>query len=132
MCKRNKTDLWYSLYKESEVVYLTDENGDIIYQEIDGEEVPIETGHKAPHYEKPVSFKGYIQYRGGISEAEPYGVNLDYTHMLIMRDGELPIDETSLIYTKEPKMVSEETADFKVIGVANSLNFVTYLLKSNV
>lgn len=132
LCKKNKSKLKYSLYKESEPTYLKDENGNIVYEEIDGEQVPVETGYTQPHYETPVEFNGYIQFRGGKSEEEAFGVSLDkYTHILIMRLGELPIDETSLIFDKsEPKEPYDKSADYKVIRVAPTLNFVTYLLKT--
>jgi len=130
--RRNKSNLYYSLYKESEVAYLTDDEGNIVYEEIDGEEVPIETGNNPPTYEEPVPFKGYIQFKGGTEEAMAFGVSVgSYTHLLIMRKGEIPITETSLIFDHEPQgEITENTADYKVYRVAPSLNFVTYLLKS--
>ena len=129
--RRNKTKLWYSLYKGKEVAYLKDENGQIIFEDIDGEQVPIETGYNPPTYQAPVEFGGYIQFSGGEGEAESFGVSADsYSHILIMRKDEIPIDETSLIFKAEPQTVSEETADFKVTRVAESLNFVTYLLRA--
>ena len=130
--RRNKSNLYYSLYKESEVVYLTDEDGNIVYEEIDGEEVPVEIGHNPPAYSEPVEFKGYIQFKGGEDEARAFGVSVgSYTHLLIMRKDEIPITETSLIFNHEPQgEITENTADYKVYRVAPSLNFVTYLLKS--
>lgn len=121
LCRKNKTDLWYSLYKESEIIYLKDENGELVYQDVDGEQVPVEVGHKPPCYDTPVKFKGYIQFQGGESEARAFGVSKDsYSHILVMRKDEIPIDETSLI-------ISDET--YEVTKVAKSLNFVTYLLR---
>lgn len=132
LCRKNKTDLWYSLYKESEIEFRKDENGDIVYQDVDGVLVPIETGRKPPSYDAPVKFRGYIQFKAGESEARAFGVSIDsYSHILVMRKGEIPIDETSLIFDYEPDVAKEETAVYKVVQVAPSLNFVTYLLKSN-
>lgn len=129
--RRNKTKLWYALYHEKEPTYLTDENGDIVYQDIDGDLVPIETGYNEPSYSKAVEFRGYIQFKSGEAEARAFGVSVgSYSHLLIMRKGEIPIDETSLIFTSEPETVSVETADYRVTRVAESLNFVTYLLRN--
>ena len=130
--QRNKSKLYYSLYKESETAYLLDENGNIVYEEVDGEQVPVETGSNPPTYNTPVSFDGYIQFKGGEEEAMAFGVSVgSYTHILIMRKDEIPIDETSLIFDHEPQgEITENTADYKVYRVAPSLNFVTYLLKS--
>ena len=128
--RRNKTKLWYALYNDKEPTYLTDENGNIIYQDVDGEQVPIETGHNKPSYSEAIPFKGYIQFKGGEAEARAFGVSIDsYSHILIMRKDEIPIDETSLIFLSEPETVSEETADYHITRVAQSLNFVTYLLR---
>ena len=127
--RRNKTKLWYALYNDKEPTYLTDENGDIIYQDVDGELVPTEVGYNEPHYSEAIPFKGYIQFKGGEAESRVYGVNTDYSHILIMRKGEIPIDETSLIFLSEPETVTEENADYHVTRVAESLNHVTYLLR---
>lgn len=122
LCQKNKTDLWYQLYKESETIYLKDEDGNIVYQDVDGEQVPVETGNVPPHYDEPIKFRGYIQFQGGESEARAFGVSRDsYSHILVMRKDEIPIDETSLIKSAD--------ATYKVTKVAKSLNFVTYLLR---
>lgn len=130
--QRNKSNLYYSLYTESTTAYLTDDDGNIVYEEVDGEQVPVETGSNPPAFSTPVPFKGYIQFKGGEEEAMAFGVSVgSYTHLLIMRKGEIPIDETSLIFDHEPQgEITENTADYKVYRVAPSLNFVTYLLKS--
>lgn len=133
LCKRNKSKLKYALYKEKEVVYETDDNGDIVYIDVDGEPTPVETGNRPPHYDEPVEFKGYIQFKGGEDEAKAFGVSVDsYTHILVMRKDEIPITETSLIFDKsEPDSEDmEHSADYRVERIAPSLNFVTYLLRS--
>lgn len=131
LCRKNKKKLWYATYREREIAYLKDLDGNIVYEEVDGEEVPVETGYSEPHYEDAVSFMGYIQFQGGESEAKAFGVSMDsYTHILIMRRDEIPIDETSLIFLNEPETVAENAADFKVTKIAESLNFVTYLLRA--
>lgn len=133
LCKKNKSKLKYALYKEKEVVYETDDEGNIVYVDVDGEDVPVETGSLPPHYDEPQGFKGYIQFKGGQDEARAFGVSVDsYTHILVMRKGEIPITETSLIYDKtEPDPNDMEgSADYRVAHIAPSLNFVTYLLKS--
>ena len=133
LCRKNKSKLKYALYKDKEVVYETDENGQIIWQDVDGELVPIETGSRPPRYLEPVEFKGYIQFKGGEDEAKAFGVSVDsYTHILVMRKDEIPITETSLIFDKtEPNPEDMEgSADYRVERIAPSLNFVTYLLRS--
>ena len=136
LCARNKQALKYALYKEKEPVYLTDDNGDVIYEEIDGEQVPIETGSNPPHYDDPVSFKGNIQFSFGEAQARSFGVSTgDYEYVLFMRDGEIPVTETSLIFYKsEPQydngVLVEKSADFRIIRVLPYLDFTAYLLKT--
>lgn len=132
---RNKKVLRYSLYKGKEPLYKRDEDGNIIYQNVDGEDVPVEIGSTPPHYSDPVEFMGHITYASGESEAETYGVSIgEYDSKLVMIVGELPITETSIIFDEsEPEYkdgnVVEKSADFKVIKVAPTLNEVSYLLK---
>lgn len=132
LCKRNKSNLKYSLYREKEPTYQLDDEGEIVYEEIDGEQIPIETGYNEPKYDAPVNFKGYIQFKSGEAEARAFGVSTEsYTHLLVMRKDEIPIDETSLIFDKsEPTEPYDKSADYRVVRVAPSLNFVTYLLKT--
>ena len=136
LCARNKQALKYALYKEKEPVYLTDENGIIVYERIDDELVPVETGSNPPHYDDPVSFKGNIQFSSGEAQARSFGVSVsDYEYVLFMRDGEIPITETSIIFYKsEPQydngVLVEKSADFRVKRVLPYLDFTAYLLKT--
>lgn len=136
LCARNKQALKYALYKDKEPVYLTDENGDIVYEDIDGETVPVETGSNPPHYDDPVDFRGNIQFSSGEAQAYSFGVSTgDYEYVLYMRKGEIPITETSIIfYQSEPEydngVLVEKSADFRVIRVLPYLDFMAYLLKS--
>lgn len=136
LCARNKQALKYALYKEKEPVYLTDDNGDVIYEDIDGETVPVETGSNPPRYDDPVDFRGNIQFSSGEAQAYSFGVSTgDYEYVLYMRKGEIPITETSIIfYQSEPEydngVLVEKSADFRVIKVLPYLDFMAYLLKS--
>lgn len=137
LCARNKSNLQYALYKGSEPVYATDDDGNTLYEEIDGENVPVEIGTKPPRYDNPVSFKGCLQYSKGEVEAKSYGVDTSYyDYTLLMEKDAIPIDETTLIFhTSEPEydasgLLIEKSADFRVRKVAPTLNFTTYLLKA--
>ena len=133
---RNKQKMKYALYVDKSTVYQTDENGDIVYEDVDGEQVPIETGSMPPHYDDPVDFKGNIQFSSGEAQARSFGVStVDYEYVLFMRKGEIPITETSIIfYQKEPEYIdgvlNEKSADFRVVRVCPYLDFMAYLLKT--
>ncbi len=133
--KKNQQRLQYSTYADQITIYERDEDGNIIYVDIDGEQVPVIAGEIAG-YNMPVIFFANIAMSGGESEAKEYGVNsTDYEAVIITTDKSLPIDELSLIWhTTEPVLdadglVDADSADYKVIAVKPSLNGMKYLLK---
>lgn len=107
---KNKQKLWYALYIGQEEVFEVDDNGDIVYDEIDGERVPRTTGRWVSTYERPVAFYGNIN-SGNVGEAvaRSYGLSLAASEaILCMRKGELPIDEHALIwYQREPQVIQK-------------------------
>lgn len=134
--RKNKQRLMYALYKgkaEPTIVKyrdgnpMFDDDGNYIYEDISTNDIL---------YDDPVPFFGNIAFKSGESEGMAYGVSIgDYDSTLIMKLGELPIDETSLIfkdsspeYDDNGNLISS-SADFTVIKVQPSLNLVTYLLK---
>lgn len=133
--KKNQQRLQYATYSDQITIYERDEDGNIIYVDIDGEQVPSIAGEIAG-YNKPVIFFANIAMSGGESESKEYGVNqTDYEAVIVTTDKSLPIDELSLIWhTTEPVLdadglVDADSADYKVIAVKPSLNGVKYLLK---
>lgn len=132
--KKNKQRLYYATYSEQITIYQRDENGEIVYDEIDGEQFPRIIAEKAG-YNSPVSFYVNISAAKGSSESEVFGVSLDYTKTIATTDMTLPISETSLIWfetepiIKEDGTVDESTADYAVVAVARSLNNVVYAIK---
>lgn len=133
--KKNQESLYYSTYSEEIKVYQRDENGNIVYIEVDGESIPIEIG-SAPGYNAPVLFYANIAMSGGEAEAREYGFDIgSYEAVLVTTDKSLPITETSRIWhTTEPKInadgtVDGDSADYCVLAVKPSLNGMKYLLK---
>ena len=129
MLRTNQTPLWYQLYRESDTIYVRDENGNIVYHNVDGEDIPLETGKRSDEYDEPVKFYGKIQSAGGAAEALSYGVS-DGSYqakLLEVADG-LPIKEMSLIWMREP---DGGNAEYRVVRKPVVLNQVVYLLKRN-
>lgn len=130
---KNKQWIWYALNLGEEPVYATDENGDIIYDTIDGEQVPRDTGSKTQTYSEPVKFLANIVWsRNGRADAygqakrEPFGVSVeDYDATIITGKGETPIRETSVIWVEEP----EGDPDFIVTMYQPSLNYDKIMLE---
>lgn len=133
--RRNKTKMRYALLVESVPVYETDEDGNVVFIEEDGEQIPVETGSSIPIYSSLVDFMASIHGAGGEAEAEAYGISLGaYDAVLYDVVGCHPIDETSRIWVdSEPEFnddgtVKPESADYIVKRVPPSLNDIVYLL----
>ena len=132
--KKNQQNLWYSTYADQITEYYRDSDGNIIYDEIDGEQIPRIKCERAG-YSNPVTFYANISAGKGTSQEEVFGVSLDYTKTVSTTDMDLPISETSLIWFEtEPTYnadgaVNEASADYSVVGIAKSLNNVVYALK---
>lgn len=130
--------MWYALYGKKTPIYMTDENGDIVHMDIDGQQVPVESGEYEIGYEQPVMFKGNISESGGESEAKAFGIDVsEYDAVIVLNKGEIPVSETSLIWhqskiqykDEEHTIVDEKSADYTVKRVSNSLNGTKVLLK---
>ena len=138
LLEKNKQDLKYALQVGEVPIYERDEEGNIIYIEVDGQKVPVETGETEVGYAKPVDFRGNIAMSGGEAEAKSFGVDIsEYDAILLMDKDRIPIDETSLIWhmsevkyaDEQNTIVDRKTADYSIKRVQPSLNFTRYLLK---
>lgn len=133
--KKNQQKLFFSQFSETVTIYQRDEDGNIVYIEVDGERIPVILGEVAG-YSEPKEFYANIAMSGGEAEAREYGVSTsDYEAVLVATDKSLPISETSRIWhTTEPKInadgtVDGDSADYSVLAVKPSLNGMKYLLK---
>lgn len=138
LLEKNKQNLKYALQVGEVPIYERDEDGNIVYIEIDGQRVPVETGETEIGYANPIDFRGNIAMSGGEAEAKSFGVDIsEYDAILLMEKDRIPIDETSLLWhTSEVKYVDEQntvvdrkSADYSIKRVQPSLNFTRYLLK---
>lgn len=135
--KKNKQTMYYALLDSTQPVYEKDSNGNIIYVEINGVQVPAETGEKELVYGQPVKFCGNISMSGNESNETEYGIDTtDYDAVLMMKLNELPINETSIIWHKSPigykdkekTIIDDKSADYIVKKLSPSLNQFKYLL----
>lgn len=139
MLKKNQQKMYYALQVGEVPIYETDEEGNIVYITVDGEQIPVETGEYEIGYSEPVEFLSSLAMSGGEAEAQEFGLSTaDYNATLLCSKGAFPIVEGSLIWAKSEvgykdtaKMVVDgNTADYSVIKVSESLNFVKYVLKA--
>lgn len=136
MLDKNKQKLFYALQIGTKPIYETDDDGGIVYINVDGEPIPVETGDKEVVYSEPVEFFANIATSGGESEAVAYGVSTsDYEATITLPKDLLPLTETSLIWQNtEPQYnadgtVNPKSADYTIVKISPSLNNVKYVLK---
>lgn len=139
--RKNQQKMYYSLKGKREPIYELDKNGDKIILHID-EEGNIyykETGSYTLEFGKPVSFFANIAMSGGEAEAQEFGLSIaDYNATLVMEKGKAPLTEGSVIWLNSPVLfkdeentdVDDKSADYTVLKVSESLNFVKYVLKA--
>lgn len=138
--RKNTQKMKYALQNAEIPIYQTDEDGNILYYEdSEGNKIPLETGETEIGYSKPVDFMSSLAMSGGEAEAQEYGLSVsDYNATLLCQKGAYPIVEGSLIWAKSEvgykdtnnEIVDGNTADYSVIKVSESLNFVKYVLKA--
>ena len=128
----------YSLQDGRVPIYERDENGDIVYIEVDGQKIPVETGEYETGYSAPVDFMGNISMSGGEAEAKEFGMDIgDFDAVIILEKDAVPLTETSIIWHTSPvkykdeqnTIVDSKSADYPVKRVSPSLNFTKVLLQ---
>lgn len=134
--ERNKQKLYYATYHDKTVVYERDENGNIVYVDIDGTQVPVEISTNNAGYSAPIEFRANVSAGKGDSESSVFGISLDYTRVISTTDKKLPITNTSLIWIETVPVLNidgsanADSADYTVALVAPSLNNVSIAIKA--
>ena len=138
LLRKNMQPMKYSLQDGRVPIYERDENGDIVYIEVDGQKIPVETGEYETGYSAPVDFMGNISMSGGEAEAKEFGMDIgDFDAVIILEKDAVPITETSIIWHTSPvkykdeqnTIVDSKSADYAVKRVSPSLNFTKVLLQ---
>ena len=134
--KKNNQKLMYSTYAGQITEYYRDSDGNIIYDEIDGELIPRIKCERAG-YNNPVPFDINTSAGKGTAQEEVFGTDIDFTRSICTTDLSLPIDERSIVWIEsEPKYLDDGTvdpdsADYKVAAKpAKGLNSLVIALKA--
>lgn len=133
--------MYYSLYNGATMKYDTDDEGNIKYIEVDGEQVPIEIELEAG-YTPPKEFKALIVSQLSTVRLRAYGVDSSsiYSELLVQKNM-LPIDIGTIIWRTSPieyddlenRIPRPSSADYTVMGsMTEGLHFDRYLLQKNV
>lgn len=135
---QNKQEMYYALFDNNLTEYARDPEGNIIYTEIGGVQVPVKAGVK-PGYSKAVWFKANIGVNSGETKEAEYGLNVsDYDAIISAEKGKLPLTEQTLIWHESEVgydlegHVIPETADYRVVAIKTSLNEERFILKKRV
>ena len=138
LLRKNMQPMKYSLQDGRVPIYERDENGDIVYIEVDGKKIPVETGEYETGYSSPVDFMGNISMSGGEAEAKEFGMDIgDFDAVIVLEKDAVPLTETSIIWHTSPvkykdeqnTIVDSKSADYAVKRVSPSLNFTKVLLQ---
>lgn len=99
MTRENKQIMHYSLYSGSVPVYERDEYGQIIYIDVDGEDVPVEAGTKEARYSMPVRFEAYISSELNEMHIKAWGVDQSSIYAeIVAQKGTLPLEIGAIIW----------------------------------
>ena len=119
--------MWYALYTgQTDAV---DENGDY-------------TGDQTVSYSEPVQFEANLSatrgtqgFTGTGASNDYFGADIKYDLIISTAQMDLPLDEHSLIWVKEPETdtlgnVNYDSAGFYVKAVARGLHHMKYAIRS--
>lgn len=128
LLRKNMQPMKYALQDGEIPVYETDEDGNIIYIEVEGQRVPVETGEYTTGYSSPVDFEANINNKLAEVLIKDFGIDdsTNYAQIVVEKDA-LPIKNGSVIWKKSEvkykdegkTIVDEKSADYLVKGVAD-------------
>lgn len=133
--KKNEQTLYYANYVGDIPIYATDEEGNILTTDVDGEIVEVIDSYKQG-YANPEKFEANISFNSGETIMAEYGLDVgEYNAVIQATKGEFPFNEQTLIWhTSEPEYDSSdnvlpESADYKVVAIKSSLNEERFILR---
>lgn len=139
--RRLKQKMKYCMYVGSQTVYEKDEFGNIKYIEVDGVQVPVESGDSAPLFTEIKEFEASISSKLNELQAKEYGVDQSniYSEIVLSKQefkddlkyGTYIWKNSEVIWKDEILKIPDETsADYKVVGVLDEFQHYTrYLLQ---
>lgn len=127
VARKNRQRMFYSLYKSTETQYQKDEDGNIVYIEVDGEQVPVELGTVSATYDTPVEFYASISSELNELHMRAYGVDQSAIYSkLVVPKGMLPTENmvgaiiwrtSEIAYEDNENLLPRQSsADYTVVG----------------
>lgn len=135
--KRNRQKMYYSSPIGTEPIYKLDANGHIVYEDIDGELIPVEIGEERTKYGAVKPLRGALaaQLENAIMRAWGSDNTNNYAILVVDKDKYPEITNGTRIWRKskvskyEDGSVDGSSADYLVSGVLDEeLNEDSYYL----
>ena len=138
--KRDKQNMYYSNFAGTQKEYERDSDGNIVYVDVEGQLVPVETGIVTEVYDTPIPFKASISSNLNEMHIKSWGVDQSSIYSEICcRKGYLKLKIGTIIWrTSEVEMEDDgihakaSSSDYTVCGIMDEdLYSDFYLLKRN-
>lgn len=123
LARRIKQKMLYSNFQQSEDVYVTDEQGNIVYRKMpDGTQVPCKTGETKEGYETPIEFWNSISGSLTEDELQAFGGEKRAVAKITFHKNEYPFKIGTLIWKNsevgyKDGEVDETSADYRIMGI---------------
>lgn len=127
--KRVRQKLYYALKGEPQPIYERDEDGNIIYILVGGEEIPKDSGEQTNGIEEPVMIENSIGGNLTQAEIEAFGSQGKDLASMTYRRGEYPFKVGTLIWLNseirrlEDGQIDDKSADYVVVGINTTGQF---------
>ena len=141
MAQINKQNMYYSLYSGKTNTYETDDEGNVIYTEVDGELIPVEAGTQEAIYGVPVPFKANIDSELNEMHLKAWGVDQSSIYSeIVCQKNYLPMEIGTIIWREseiewddvEHQIPHQASADYTVCGIRREgLTEDWFLLQKN-
>lgn len=113
----------YSNFSESEPIYVTDGDGNIVYRTMpDGQSVAVKSGETRAGYNEPTEFWNSISGTLTEDELQAFGGEKRAVAKITYRKGDYPFSIGTLIWKdsevkKIDDRIDENSADYRILGI---------------
>ena len=108
---RNKKTFYYALYTG---------NAEVI------DEFGNRTGQYVATYTEPIAYRANISPARGASDLEQFGINTNYTKVIVTSDMECPFTETTRLWIGIP---TSKSYNYVVTQRAESINSISFAIR---
>lgn len=139
--KRDKQKMYYSNFIGTQKEYQKDDEGNIVYEDIDGVETPVETGNESQIFDTPTEFKASISSSLNEMHIKSWGCDQSSIYSeIVCPKGYLPLKIGAIIWRTsqieweddQQTVPKASSSDYTVCGLMDEgLTEDMFLLKRN-